>query len=63
MLVLKSNTVAEHGDVGVVSELMSFFKQFFLKNLRFFYINIYFLDFDAVRNVITRGHAERRPPL
>ena len=26
-------------------------------------INIYFLDFDGVRNFITRGHAERRPSL
>jgi len=39
------------------------FGQFFLKKLSFFYINIYFLDFVGVRNVITRGHAERRPPL
>jgi len=28
-LCSESNTVAEHGDVGVVSELFVFFRQFF----------------------------------
>ena len=35
----------------------------FFEKIEFFCINIYFLDFDAVSNVITRDHAEWRPPL
>ena len=45
------------------SRTYSCFLSSFLKKLSFFCINIYFLDFAGVRNVITRGHAERRPRL